>query len=257
MMIRVAEMQAIYVMWLRQLKHFIRMRSRIIASIIQPLFFLLIFGFGFNRAVFPDMQGDYMQFLVPGIITMGILFSSMFAGVSVLWDKQFGFLQEVLVAPVSRLSIIIGRTLGGATTALVQGFIILGIAFAIGGLVISSILGLLLAFIFMVLIAFSAVGFGLIVASKMEDFQGFQIIMQLIIMPLFLLSSAVFPVDQLPLGFGMLVKINPIFYMVDGLRGSLTGFNNIYPPIVDFAIVLFICIGFMSLGSYFFNKSEV
>ena len=124
-MVVFTEVQAIYVMWLRQMKHFYRARSRIVASIVQPLFFLFILGSGFRIAAFADMEGDYLHFLAPGIITMAIMFSSMFTGVSVLWDKQFGFLQEVLVAPISRLSIIIGRTIGGATTALFQGFIIL------------------------------------------------------------------------------------------------------------------------------------
>ncbi len=255
-MFRVAEMQAIYVMWLRQMKRFIRAKSRITASIVQPLFFLFIFGFGFNRAIFPGMEGGYIQFLAPGIIMMGIMFSSMFAGVSVLWDKQFGFLQEVLVAPVSRFSIIIGRTLGGATTALIQGFIILGIALVLG-VTIAGVLGVILTLVFMILIAFTAVGFGLIFASKMNDFQGFQIIMQLIIMPLFLLSSAIFPVDQLPGMASALARLNPLFYMVDGLRGSMTGVNNVYPPFINLAIVGLLCIFIMSLGSYFFTKSEL
>ena len=113
-------------MWLRQMKRFARSKSRVVATIIQPLFFLVILGSGLRSAVMPGMGGgDYLSFLAPGIVAMSVLFSSMFTGISVLWDKQFGFLQEVLVAPVSRFSIIIGRTLGGATTALIQGFIIL------------------------------------------------------------------------------------------------------------------------------------
>ena len=115
------EFQAIYVMWLRQMKRFVRAKSRIVASIVQPLFFLFILGSGFRVATFEGVSGDYLHFLAPGIITMAIMFSSMFTGVSVLWDKQFGFLQEVLVAPIKRTSIILGRTLGGATTALLQG----------------------------------------------------------------------------------------------------------------------------------------
>ena len=161
-----AEFQAIYIMWLRQMKRFTRSKSRVISSVIQPLFFLFILGSGFRGASIPGMEGDnYINFLAPGIITMAILFSSIFAGVSVLWDKQFGFLKEVLVAPVSRMSIIIGRTLGGATVALIQGFIILVITLAIG-IQISSLFGLLMTLVFMVLLAFTAVGFGLIMASK-------------------------------------------------------------------------------------------
>ncbi|UCD14755.1 MAG: ABC transporter permease [Thermoplasmatales archaeon] len=245
-------------MWLRQMKRFIRSRSRVIATIVQPLFFLFLLGSGLRAAMIPGMTGDYIYFLAPGLIAMAIMLSSMYTGVSVLWDKQFGFLQEVLVAPIGRLSIIIGRTLGGATTALIQGFIILFIAIGLG-VPISNISGLLLTLVFMVLIAFTAVGFGLIIASKMEDFQGFQIIMNLLIMPLFFLSTAFFPIATnpvMPSWVKTLSFLNPLFYMVDGLRGSLTGLDNTFPPIFDLLIVIVICSVMMTLGSYFFSKSE-
>ena len=252
----VQELQAIYVMWLRQMKHFIRAKSRVVASIIQPLFFLFILGSGFRVATFEGVTGDYLHFLAPGIITMAIMFSSMFTGVSVLWDKQFGFLQEVLVAPIKRMSIIFGRTLGGATTALLQGFIILIISIVLG-VRVPDIFSFILMLIMMVLISFTAVGFGLIIASKMSDFQGFQIIMNLLIMPLFFLSSAFFPISEsLPAWLKTISFANPIFYMVDGLRGSLTGANNIFPPLFDLLIIFLICIAMMGLGSYFFSKSE-
>jgi len=251
------ELQAIYVMWLRQMKRFVRAKSRIIASIVQPLFFLIILGSGFRLATFEGVTGDYFHFLAPGIITMAIMFSSMFTGVSVLWDKQFGFLQEVLVAPIKRMSIILGRTLGGATTALLQGFFILAISLFLG-VKVPNIFGFILLLIMMVLISFTAVGFGLIIASKMNDFQGFQIIMNLIIMPLFFLSSAFFPISEsMPSWLRTISLANPLFYMVDGIRGSLTGINNMNHPLFDFAIIFLICIVMMGLGSYFFSKSEV
>lgn len=250
------EFQAIYVMWLRQMKRFVRSKSRLAAMIIQPLFFLFILGSGFNAARMPGLEeGGYIDFLAPGIVAMAIMFSSMFTGVSVLWDKQFGFLQEVLVAPVSRISIIMGRTLGGATTALIQGFIILFIAIGLG-VPVSGILGLLLTFIFMVLIAFTAVGFGLVLASKMRDFQGFPLVMNLVMMPLLFLSSAFIPIEANPI-LKTIAFFNPLFYMVDGLRGSLIGTSNVLPPIVDLIIVSLICIVMMTAGSYFFSKSEV
>lgn len=254
-----AELQAIYVMWLREMKRFIRSRSRLIATVVQPLFFLVILGSGLRSAAMPGMVGsDYLVFLAPGIVAMAILFSSMFTGVSILWDRQFGFLQEVLVAPISRLSIIFGRTIGGATISLIQGFIILAIAMFLG-VPISSIPALLFTIVFMVLLAFTAVGFGLVVASKMTDFQGFQVIMNLIIMPLLFLSSAFFPIATNP-GFPSalvtLVFLNPMFYMVDGLRGAMTGVNYYLPPVVNLFVVLGICVFMMGLGSYFFSKSE-
>lgn len=239
------------------MKHFIRAKSRIVASIIQPLFFLFILGSGFRVATFEGVTGDYLHFLAPGIITMAIMFSSMFTGVSVLWDKQFGFLQEVLVAPIKRMSIIFGRTLGGATTALLQGFVILIISIVLG-VRVPDVFSFIIMLIMMVLISFTAVGFGLIIASKMSDFQGFQIIMNLLIMPLFFLSSAFFPISEsLPAWLKTISFANPIFYMVDGMRGSLTGMNNIFTPLFDLIVIFLICITMMGLGSYFFSKSEV
>jgi ABC-2 type transport system permease protein len=252
------ELQAIYIMWLRHMKRFSRSRSRVLATIVQPLFFLTIFGVGFRTAMIPGMTGDYLYFLAPGLITMAIMLSSMYTGISVLWDRQLGFFQEVLVAPISRISIIIGRTLGGATTALIQGFIILVIAIGLG-VPISNIFGLMLALIFMILIAFTAVGSGLIIASKLEDHEGFQIVMNLLIMPLFFLSTAFFPIATNPVIPSWVKSIsyfNPIFYMVDGLRGSLTGINNAFHPLVDLSIVVVICCIMIVIGGYFFNKSE-
>jgi len=239
------------------MKRFIRAKSRIVSTIVEPLFFLFILGFGFNIATFPGLSGSYINFIAPGIIAMAIMFSSMFTGVSVLWDRQFGFLQEVLVAPVSRLSIVIGRTLGGATIALFQGTIILLISLALG-VPIASIGGLVLTVLIMILLSFTAVGFGLIIASKMQDFEGFQSIMNLILMPLLFLSSAFFPVNaSLPLWLRVLSYCNPVFYMIDGIRGSLTGVNNVLHPLVDLGIIIILCIVIMGLGSYFFNKSEI
>jgi len=253
-MVNTRELQAIYVMWLRQMKRFLRSKGRLISTIVQPLFFLFILGSGFRSVVTLGEGGDYLYFLAPGIVAMSILFSSMFTGVSVLWDKQFGFLQEVLVAPISRFSIIIGRTLGGATTALIQGFIILFIAIGLG-VPISSFFGLLLTIAFMVLIAFTAVGFGLIIASKMQDFQAFPLIMNLIILPLLFLSSAFFPVASNET-MKAIAFFNPLFYMVDGLRGALIGSNNLLHPLLNLGIVFIICIVMMALGSYLFSKSE-
>lgn len=238
------------------MKRFVRAKSRIIATIVQPLFFLFILGFGFNVATFPGMTGSYLHFLAPGIVAMAILFSSMFAGVSVLWDRQFGFLQEVLVAPVSRLSIVVGRTLGGATIALLQGFIILVISLAMG-VGVNGFGGLLLAIVTMILLSFTAVGFGLIVASLIKDFEGFQVLMNLILMPLLFLSSAFFPVgDSLPVWLRTISYCNPLLYMIDGLRGSLTGVNNLFSPFFDLVLIAIMCVVVMGLGSYFFNKSE-
>jgi len=253
--LRGQEFQAIYVMWLREMKRFYRFKSRIIITFVQPLFFLVILGFGLRNISIASMKSDYFYFFAPGMVAMSTMFSSMFTGVTVLWDKQFGFLQEVLVAPVSRLSIIIGRILGGATTALIQGFIILFIVIALG-MPIYSIFGLLLAIIFMIVISFTCVGFGLVLASKMRDWQTFPMITNLVLTPLLLVSSAFFPLKNLPTAASFAAQFNPIFYMVDGLRGSLLGVDNIFHPLIDLAILSGICILMIFLGSYFFSKSE-
>jgi len=250
-----AETQAVYVMWLRQIKRFFRAKSRIVASIVQPLFFLFILGAGFNRAIIPGMTGNYIEFLAPAIVGMAILFSSMFAGISVLWDKQFGFLQEVLVAPVSRFSIIAGRTLGGATTALFQGSLVVILSLFLGIQFLSPF-HVLLTIVMMIVIACTAVGFGLILASRISDFQAFPLIMNIVIMPLFFLSTAFFPLEGLPSQMQPVVLFNPLFYMVDGLRGSIMGINNTFHPLVDLGILCLLCIIFLGLGSYFFSKSE-
>ena len=256
MRIRANEIEAIYVMWLRQIKRFIRFKSRLVAMIVQPLFFLFIFGSGFRNIEIPGLNVPFIYFFAPGIITMAIVFSSMFTGVSVLWDKQFGFLQEVLVAPISRFSIIIGRTLGGATLALLQGTIILIIALTLGTPV-PPIGNLILTIIFMIAIAVSAVGFGLILASRMNDFQSFPLIMNLIVMPLIFLSSAFFPVVEDPTLL-TIAHFNPMFYMVDGLRGSLVPTANVVnPPLVNLVIVAAICFVMLSVGSYSFSRSEM
>jgi len=250
------EFQAIYVMWLRQMKRFIRSKSRVVSTILQPMFFLFFLGAGFRRASL-DGINDYISFLTPGIVAMAIMLSSMFAGVSVLWDRKFGFLQEVLVAPVSRLSIIIGRTLGGATIAILQGCIILIISILLG----ASISGnLFLAVLFMVFIAFTAVGLGLAIASRMEDFQGFQLFMNLLVIPLLFLSSAFFPVTSDSM-LKTIALFNPLFYMVDGLRGSLidatVGVEVVNSPFIDLIAVVIICIFILGMGSILFSRSEV
>lgn len=248
-----ANLQAIYVLWLRQMKRFVRARSRLIANIIQPFFFLMFFGFGFSSIRFGGNL-SYIDFLAPGMITMSVVFSSMFAGVSVIWDRQFGFLKEVLVAPVSRIAIVIGQTLGGSTLAIVQGLIVLGISVLLG--VKINLLGILPALIFMVLIAFFAVSLGLTIASRLEDFHGFQLIMNLLVMPLIFLSSAFFPIQNVPSWMRIVMLSNPLTYAVDGLRGWLIGTFAI-PIYLDFSIVIILSTSLMLTSAFAFSRCEV
>lgn len=190
-------MSAIYILWLRQVKRYFRSRPRIIASLGQPLLFLLALGFGFGPIFQRAGQGSYIQFLAPGVIGMSILFTAIFSGIELIWDRQFGFLKETLVAPVPRILIMAGRTLGGATVALFQGAIVVLICL-LAGFRVSSPAGLPAAFLYMVLVAIMFTAMGTAIASVLSDFQGFQLVMNFLVMPIFFLSGALFPLTGLP-----------------------------------------------------------
>ena len=222
-------MDIIYAIWLRSIKRYLRSKSRIIGSLGMPLFFLVIMGFGLNPILrVPQIEHDYVGFIIPGIIAMSVLFTSMFSGIQIIWDKQFGFLKETLVAPVSRIEIMIGQTLGGASTSLIQGFLILAFSLFIGGS-ISSAYGLLIAIIFMALIGISFTAFGIAIASRMEDMQGFHLIMNFIIFPIFGFSGALFPIDTLPSWLKFIIYIDLLTYGVEGIRYGLLGVSQINP----------------------------
>ncbi len=248
-------MNVIYILWLRQLKRYFRSRSRIIGSLGQPLLLLLALGFGFGPIYAKAGGGNYIQFLAPGIIAMGILFTAVFSGIEIIWDRQFGFLKETLVAPVSRFEIMVGRTLGGATVATIQGLIIFLIAMAIG-FGPTDIHLLPLAFVFMVLIALFFTALGTAIASVLEDMQGFQLIMNFLLMPLFFLSGALFPLQGLPKTFSIVASIDPLSYGVDGLRGTLVNGAH-FGLLMDLSILGIITLAVLVLGSYLFSKIEI
>jgi ABC-2 type transport system permease protein len=184
-------MTIIYALWLRQLKRYVRSRARVIASLGQPLLFLFGFGFGFAPVFQKAGQGNYIQFLAPGVIAMTILFTSIFSGIELIFDRQFGFLKEMLVAPVSRATIMVGRTLGGATVSLIQGLVVAAICLIAGFR--PALSALPAALLFMVLIAIMFTALGTAIASVLSDFQGFQLVMNFLVMPIFFLSGALFP----------------------------------------------------------------
>lgn len=247
---------AIYVLWLREMKRFLRAKSRIVGALAMPLFFLAFLGLGFKRMSVPGISGDidYIRFLVPGILGMSLLFSSTFAGLSVLWDREFGFLKEIMVAPVSRVSIVLGRIAGGATTALIQAMLILGISFLIG-FKISTVVSIFLAIVFMTLITITFLGLGLIFASKMKDMQGFPIVMNFVIFPLFFLSGALYPLKNFPVWLRYVSHVDPLTYGVDGLRGALIGVSA-FPILFNIVILIIFSVVMIFLGTYFFEKSE-
>lgn len=247
---------AVYVLWLREMKRFLRAKSRIIGAIAMPLFFLAFLGLGFSKMMVPGMSQDvsYIRFLVPGILGMSLLFSSTFAGLSLLWDREFGFLKEIMVAPVSRVSIVLGRIAGGTTTALIQGMLILGISLIMGFKVQSAFL-FLTAVLFMVLITTTFLGLGLIFASKMKDMQGFSIVMNFVIFPLFFLSGALYPLKNFPGWLQVISHLDPLTFGVDGLRASLIGVSS-YSILLDLVVLAVISVTMIILGAYFFEKSE-
>ena len=248
------KMKKIYIIWLREIKKYLRSKSRIIGSLGMPLLFLLVLGFGMNSFLNIGNE-NYVEFIFPGIIAMTILFTSMFSGISVIWDKQFGFLKEMLVAPVSRTKIMIGKTLGGATTAVFQGFLIFFISLLFG-IRIYSIMGFFIALIFMVLIAISFTALGISFGSRMEDMQAFPLVMNFVIMPMFFLSGALFPLDRVPTILKIISLLGPLTYGVDALRYGLTGIANL-PLIVDFIILTAFSAMTITIGAVLFNKTNI
>src|SRR4051812_9197015 len=212
-------MSAIYILWLRELKRYSRSRAQIVASLGQPLLYLLALGFGLGPVFEKAGQGSYLQFVAPGVIGMSVLFSSIFSGIGLLWDRQFGFLKETLVAPVPRLHIMMGRTLGGATIAMLQGTLLLAVCL-IAGFRPHQIAMLPVALVFMMMIAIVFAALGTAIGSTLRDMQGFQLIMNFLVMPIFFLSGALFPLANLPTALAAATRIDPLSYGIDGLRGA-------------------------------------
>lgn len=222
----------------------------------MPVFFLLVLGFGLNSVVdLPGMGQGYKGFIIPGIVSMSVLFTSVFSGIQIIWDKQFGFLKETFVAPVSRLEIMLGQTFGGATTSVIQGLLILVLSL-FTGLNITSITGFLVACVFMLLIGLSFTAFGIAIASRMEDMAGFQLIMNFVIFPIFGLSGALFPIDSLPPWIKSLTMLDPLTYGVEGIRYGLLGMSQI-DPFFSFVVLAGFSVFMVVLGAYLFRKIHV
>ncbi len=245
----------IYILWLRQIKRYFRSRSRIIGSLGQPILFLVALGFGFGPTFAKAGQGNYLQFLAPGVIAMSIIFMAVFSGIEVIWDRQFGFLKETLVAPVSRLEIMLGRTLGGATVASLQGFIVLALSMVFGFRPDHwEMLPLTILFMFLLALLFTTLGTA--IASVMEDFHGFQLIINFLIMPLFFLSGSIFPLNNVPPLIKFVATIDPLTYGVDALRGTLVGITHLGLSL-DLLVLTALTTLLLFIGSYLFSKIQV
>lgn len=248
-------MAVIYVLWLREVKRYLRSRAQIIASLGQPLLYLLVLGFGLGPVFAQAGRGSYLQFVAPGVVGMGILFTSIFSGIGLLWDRQFGFLKETLVAPVPRLQIMVGRTLGGATIAMVQGLLVLTVCL-LAGFRPQSLFGLVLAFVYMTLIAVVFAALGTAIGSGLRDMQGFQFIMNFLVMPIFFLSGALYPLTNLPTALAAATRIDPLSYGIDGLRGSLIGVSEIGLG-VDAMVLALVAAIFLTLGAWAFSRIQI
>ncbi|HVO28966.1 MAG TPA: ABC transporter permease [Candidatus Paceibacterota bacterium] len=248
-------MKTIYIMWLRELKRYFRSKSRMVGSLGQPLLFLLALGYGLGSVFQAAGQGNYFDFLAPGIIGMSIIFTAIFSGIQLIWDRQFGFLKETLVAPVSRFNIMLGRTLGGATVATLQGVVVFILAMVFGFRPYSWLaVPVVLVFMLLVALLFTALGTG--IASLLEDMQGFQLIMNFLVMPLFFLSGALFPLSGLPAVLSGLTIIDPLSYGIDSFRALLVNSSHFGLPL-DFTVLFIVTLAFLAGGSYLFSKIEV
>jgi ABC-2 type transport system permease protein len=234
---RGATLRAIYMIWRRDLIRFWRDRVRVVGALAQPLLFLVILGTGLSSALRGAGGGglrgglDYQTFIYPGIIGMAVLFSSIFSGMSIIWDREFGFLKEVLVAPIDRSAVAIGKTLGGASQAALQGLILLLLAPFVGvklnALAVLQLLGL----IFCVSFALAAVGVA--VAARMKSMMGFQFVLNFLVQPAFFLSGALFPVTGLPPWMTFLTRLDPLSYGVDAIRRVVLDASGVPAPVVD------------------------
>lgn len=247
-------MSAIYILWKRELIRYFRSRARLVGSLGQPILFLVALGFGLGPVFQKAGQGNYFQFLGPGVVCMGILFTGVFAGIQVIWDRQFGFLKETLVAPVSRFEIMLGKTLGGATVAFIQGCFVL-ILSMIFGFRIHNILLIPFALVAMFLIAVFFTALGISIASILDDMQGFQLIMNFVVQPTFFLSGALFPLAGVVSFLSIISSFDPLSYGVDAVRGSLTGVTH-FGLVTDFAVLIIISSVILAIGSYLFSKVQ-
>jgi ABC-2 type transport system permease protein len=246
------ELDGLYALWYREFKVFLREKSRIVSSLFTPLLWIVVFGGGLGSSV--SLGGtNYQVFIFPGILTMTILFSSIFFGLYIVWDKKIDFFKEVLVAPLSRLTIFAGKTLGGCTDALIQGSLMLAFGVILG--ISYSVQMVVQTMIFMLVLAAAVVSIGLIIGSFMESPEGFNLIVSFLVFPLFFLSGALFPIDNLPSWLRVFTTLNPVTYAVDGMRGVMLGMST-FPVMMDFGVLLGFAVVMIVIGSIAFSRMK-
>jgi ABC-2 type transport system permease protein len=263
------ELGKLYAIWLREFKVFLREKSRLVASIFTPLMWLFVIGSGLGSVVSNPSalstvvystagevgsEIDYQQFIFPGIICMSVIFSSVFFGSYIIWDRKFDFLKSVMVAPVSRTTIFIGKTFGGMTTSIIQAAILLVIGLAIG--IHYTPFSIVTIAVIILLLSFALTSLGLTIGSYIESLEGFQLIVSFVVFPLFFLSGALFPLNNLPGWLSILTMVDPATYAVDALRSTILGITGKNPFVVDIGILLVCVIALGTIGMLSFRKMK-
>jgi len=246
------ELMGVYAVWWREFKVFQREKSRIVSSIVQPLMWLFLFGSGIGASVTIG-SFTYRDYIYPGILSMLVLFGSVYFGLYIVWDRKLDVLKAILVAPVSRISIFLGKVLGGCTDVILQILVLFSLSFLFPAV---NPWGIPLALLLLLITAIGMVSMGLALGSLFESLEGFQVVSAFLIFPLFFLSGALFPItERLPLWLRGLVKLNPLTYTVDGVRGALLNVN-IFPLYLDFLVIIFFAAGMLFLGSVLFSRMK-
>jgi ABC-2 type transport system permease protein len=245
-----SEIRGIYTLWLREVKRYGREKTRLVSSFIQPLLWLVIFGSGMR---FASTGIDYQKFIFPGIIGQTLLFTSMFMGISVIWDREFGFLKEILVAPISRASVFVGKMLGGSTDAVIQGSFVFLFSFVVG--ISPNPVAFLLSLPVMVLITFGMVSIGLTIASLMDSLESFGVIQTFVNLPLFFLSGALFPLTFVPQWLRWVSVVDPLTYGVDALRVTILreAWTPVFPFHYDLLALIVFDVGMIIVGTIVFG----
>jgi ABC-2 type transport system permease protein len=254
-----SDLKGIYALWYRETKVFQRETSRIVASIVNPILWLLIIGGGLGSSI--SISGtNYMTFIFPGVLMQTVLFSSVFFGVYIVWDKKIDFLKEVIVSPLARTSIFVGKVIGGSTDTILQLAILFVVAFVFSyaGLLPGlhlDVISIGVSLLILLMTTFGMVSIGLAIGAQMESPEGFQLVGSFLIFPMFFLSGALFPINSLPAWLAPFVLLDPVTYSVDGLRGLLIGSSN-FPVIFDFAIITLFSALMIVVGTYSFKKMK-
>ena len=249
----------VYVICLREFNKFFREKSRLLGTLARPVLWLFVVGNGMNSLIRPQAGFSYLQFIFPGMIGMTILFSSIFSSISIVWDREFGFMKEMLVAPISRLSIVIGKALSGTLISVAQAIIILILTPFLG--IHLTLLQFLEVIAVSILVSFCITSMGILIAARLTSFDGFNIIMNFLVMPMFFLSGAMYPVSSMPPALRQLTHINPLTYGIDAFKHVLL--QNGTPPLgpefplaLDLLVVAAVSAVMLTLAALSFRRKE-